>query len=88
MLKAACAVFSERLGCEITEMNVQADHVHLFAMVPPKISMSDYLETIKGRTAIRILGKHKNPGQKPYGGNHLCCGPELVIRNINLVRLF
>ena len=21
--------FSERMGCEITEMNVQADHVHL-----------------------------------------------------------
>ncbi len=41
--------FSERLGCEITEMNVQEDHVHLLAMVPPKVSISDYLGTIKGR---------------------------------------
>ncbi len=49
--------FSERLGCEVTEMNVQEDHVHLLAMVPPKVSISDYFGTIKGRTAIRISSK-------------------------------
>jgi len=36
-------------------MNVQEDHVHVLAMVPPKVSISDYLGTIKGRTAIRIF---------------------------------
>jgi len=61
--------FSERLGCEINEINVQADHVHLLAMVPPKVSISDYLGTIKGRTAIRILNKYRNLRQKPYWGN-------------------
>jgi putative transposase len=61
--------FSERLGCEVTEMNVQADHVHLLAMVPPKVSISDYLGTIKGRTAIRIFNKYKDLRQKPYWGN-------------------
>ena len=61
--------FSERLGCEVTEMNVQEDHVHLLAMVPPKISISDYLGTIKGRTAIRIFNKYKDLRQKPYWGN-------------------
>ena len=61
--------FSERLGCEITEMNVQTDHVHLLAMVPPKVSISDYLGTIKGRSAIRIFNKHKRLRQKPYWGN-------------------
>ena len=34
--------FSDRLDCEITELNVQADHVHVLAMVPPKVSISDY----------------------------------------------
>ena len=61
--------FSERLGCEVTEMNVQADHVHLLTMVPPKVSISDYLGTIKGRTAIRIFNKYKELRQKPYWGN-------------------
>jgi putative transposase len=27
--------FSERLDCEIIELNVQSDHVHVLAMVPP-----------------------------------------------------
>jgi hypothetical protein len=31
--------FSEQLGCEVTELNIQNDHVHLLAMVPPKISI-------------------------------------------------
>jgi putative transposase len=40
------------------------------AMVPPKISISDYPGTIKGRTAIRILNKYKKLRKKPYWGNH------------------
>ena len=40
--------FSERSGCEVVELNVQIDHVHLIAMVPPKISISDYLGIYKG----------------------------------------
>jgi len=62
--------FSDRLGCEISELNVQADHVHLLVMVPPKVSISDYLGTIKGRTAIRILNKYKYLRRRPYWGNH------------------
>jgi len=38
-------------------------------MVPSKISISDYLGTIKGRKAIRILNKYKDPRQKSYWGN-------------------
>lgn len=41
-------------------------------MVPPKVSISDYVGTIKGRTAIRILNKFKQLKQKPYWGNHFC----------------
>ena len=62
--------FSEWSGCEVVELNVQIDHVHLIAMVPPEISISDYFGVIKGRTAIRILNKHKELRQKPYWGNH------------------
>ena len=35
--------FSEQKGSEIKELNVQKDHVHLVVMVPPKISLSDYM---------------------------------------------
>ena len=43
--------FSEHKGCEVVELNIQIDHVHLIVMVPPKISISDYLGIVKGRTA-------------------------------------
>jgi len=62
--------FSDQLKCEITELNVQIDHVHLLVMVPPKISISDYVGTVKGRTAIRVLNKYKKLKRKPYWGNH------------------
>jgi len=62
--------FSDQLKCEITELNVQIDHVHLLVIVPPKISISDYVGIVKGRTAIRVLNKYKKLKQKPYWGNH------------------
>ena len=62
--------FSEQKGCEINELNVQKDHVHLVVMVPPKISISDYMGIIKGRTAIRVFNKFRKLKQKPYWGNH------------------
>ena len=62
--------FTEQLKCEIVELNVCMDHVHLLAMIPPKISVSDYVGTVKGRTAIRVLNKYRRLKQKPYWGNH------------------
>jgi putative transposase len=52
-------VFAERAEAEIVEFNVQADHVHLLVMVPPKISISDFVGIVKGRTAINILNKYR-----------------------------
>jgi putative transposase len=62
--------FSEQQGCEIVELNIQIDHVHLLVMVPPKISISKYVGTLKGRTAIRVFNKFRNLKHKPYWGNH------------------
>jgi len=63
-------IFSEQLGCEILEMDIQIDHVHLLVMVPPKVSISGFVGTIKGRTAIRVLNKFRKLKEKPYWGNH------------------
>ena len=42
----------------------------MLAMIPPKLSVSEYMGKIKGRTAIRILNKYKRLREKPYWGNH------------------
>ena len=62
--------FSYQMKCEIVELNVQIDHVQLLVMIPPKVSISNYMGAIKGRTAIRILNRFKKLRQKPYWGNH------------------
>ena len=62
--------FSEQKEVEIIELNIQIDHVHLLAMIPPKISISDYAGMIKGRTAIKIFNHFKKLKQKTYWGNH------------------
>lgn len=47
--------FSEVQKCELLELNVQIDHMHLLVMILSKISVSNYVGTVKGRTAIRVL---------------------------------
>ncbi len=62
--------FSEWLKCEVKELNVQSDHVHLIVQVPPKVSISDFMGTVKGRTAIRVFKQFPHLKKKPYWGNH------------------
>ena len=62
--------FTEQQHSEIVELNIQLDHVHLLVLVPPKVSLSDFVGTVKGRTAIRVLNKFKQLKKKPYWGNH------------------
>lgn len=63
-------VFSGRLGCEVVELNVQKDHVHLLIKVPPKVSISTLMGTIKGKAAIQIFRQFPDLKKKPYWGNH------------------
>ena len=42
-------------GCEIIEMNVQKDHVHLIVLVPCKLSISDFMGRVIGQTAIKLF---------------------------------
>ena len=58
--------FSEQKNCEISELNVQKDHVHIVVMILPKLCVSDYMGIIKGRTAIRVFNKFRKLKKKPY----------------------
>ncbi len=62
---------SEWLGCEVTELNVQGDHVHVVVSIPPKVSVSDYMGMIKGKTAIKLFKSYPGMGKKPYWGESL-----------------
>jgi len=60
-----------QVHCEVVEINVQEDHVHLIAMVPPKISISVYIGRVKGKSALRIFSVFRDLRRKRYWGNHL-----------------
>ncbi len=63
-------LFSSQKSCEIVELSVQVDHVHVICMIPPKLSVSNYVGIVKGRTAIKILQKYPDFKKKRYWGNH------------------
>jgi putative transposase len=63
-------VFCQQLGCEVVELNVQADHVQLLVKIPPRRSVSDLMGTLKGRTAIRMFSAFPFLKKRPYWGNH------------------
>ena len=57
-------------GCEIKELNVQPDHVHMVVMVPPKLAISDLMGRLKGQTAMKVFCQFRQMRKKPYWGNH------------------
>jgi putative transposase len=63
-------MLSEWLGCEIIELNVRVDHVHVVVSIPPKVSVSTYMGTIKGKIAIKLFKSYPMLKKKPYWGNH------------------
>ena len=58
--------FIEQQKAELVELSIQADHVHLLVFVPPKISVSNFVGVLKGRTAIRIFNRFRKLKNKPY----------------------
>ncbi|TVZ26326.1 putative transposase [Gillisia sp. Hel_I_86] len=57
-------------SCEVEELNVQEDHVHLLVSVPPKVSISKLMGTLKGKIAIKLFKSYPKLKKKPYWGNH------------------
>ena len=49
---------------EIIAGAVCADHVHLCVSIPPKLSVSDFVGYLKGKSALMIFDKHPEMGNK------------------------
>ena len=52
---------------EILEGNVSIDHVHLCVKIPPKMSVSEFMGYLKGKSALMIFDKHPEYKQKQSG---------------------
>ena len=61
---------SQWLNCEVKEKSVQKDHVHIIVSIPPKLSVSKYVGTVKGKLAIKLFQEFKGIKKQKYWGNH------------------
>lgn len=48
-------LFCKKLSCEIIELNIQPDHVHLTVMVILKVSISKLTGTLKSKTVMKVF---------------------------------
>ena len=55
---------------EVLELNVQPDHVHLVASIPPKYAISEFMGNLKGKIALRLFQQYESLGRR-YWGRHL-----------------
>ena len=53
---------------DVVALNVQIDQVPCLVLVPPKVSISDFGGTGKGRTAIRLCNPFRELKPRPYWG--------------------
>ena len=47
-------------GVKIIEGQLMADHVHLLLMIPPKMSVSNFMGYLKGKSTMILFERHAN----------------------------
>ncbi|MGG7164937.1 IS200/IS605 family transposase, partial [Clostridium ihumii] len=57
---------------EIIEANACKDHIHIFVSIPPKLSVSQFMGYLKGKSSLMIFDRHANLKYK-YGNRQFWC---------------
>ena len=70
ILRALC----ERKGVELIEAEACPDHVHMLVSVPPKLSVSDFMGYLKGKSTLMIFERHANMKYKFQNRAFWCRG--------------
>ena len=64
ILKKLC----EMEGIMLIKGSVSADHVHMYASIPPKMSISKVMARLKGKSALMLFDRH--PEYRDRFGRH------------------
>lgn len=59
----------KRKEVRIIEAEICPDHVHMLVKIPPKMSVSDFVGYLKGKSTLMIFERHANLKYK-YGNRH------------------
>ncbi len=63
---------SERKGVEIIEVECCPEHIHMLVMIPPHMSVSQYMGYLKSKSSLMIFDRNANLKYK-YGNRHFWC---------------
>ena len=62
----------QRKGVEIHEANACKDHINMLVSIPPKLSVSQFMEYLKGKSSLIIFDRHANLKYR-YGNRKFWC---------------
>ena len=66
------SMLCKRKEVHIIEAEICLDHVHMLVEIPPKMSVSDFVGYLKGKSTLMIFERHANLKYK-YGNRHFWC---------------
>lgn len=59
----------EMKNVQLIEGKVCVDHIHMYVAIPPKLSISDFMSYLKGKSALMFFDRHPELYTK-YGDRH------------------
>ena len=66
------SMLCKRKEVHIIEAEICSDHVHMLVEIPPKMSVSEFVGYLKGKSTLMIFERHANLKYK-YGNRHFWC---------------
>jgi putative transposase len=60
----------EMKGVALIEGKVCVDHIHMYAAIPPKLSVSEFMSYLKGKSALMFFDRHPEARPK-WNDRHL-----------------
>lgn len=80
----------KRKGVNIIEANACPDHIHMLVEIPPKLSISQFMGYLKGKSSLMIFDRHANLKYR-YGNRKFWCRGyyvDTVRRNKNKIQSY
>ncbi len=68
-VRTIIAQVAEEMGVKIVNGVLSADHIHIFASIPPHVCVSDFVKNAKGRSSRKIQQEFPQI-RKRYWGRH------------------
>jgi len=62
----------EELNVEIVKGVLANDHIHMFVDIPPRVSVSQFMQRVKGRSSRKVQQRFPEL-KKRYWGRHFWC---------------